>query len=747
MKKTRHGLALSMVVNMLLILTLSFGVSVGVFRLSAGLAQKELGHANMAILRQNMERIEEMLRKTDELTVDFMMDNVYMNPFMSSVDQAPPERYRMMREFVNFYESLTALYPDKVSLYLHSNINGNLFLNGALYSKREKAYEEWIVDVFEHEQAKEQWRDAHLQNYSGYHQFVPGDCVVLVRNYPIGASQYYVGRSAVVVEESVLSSVLGQSLPSASSSAFILSQDGALIASDGQSALEPERIAELAALEPEQGVLSKLHSTFTGWTYVLYTPSAQARWFAPLIRGWTSIILCYCAIVLVIWCTMMQRTYRPLRHLALQVGQMAGLNELERSYNELVYIENAFTRLVMQSRELEDDIQRYRPAMRAKLISDLLHAGAVMDFVSHTISLRTVGVTVYADWFVVCLVWGSGIKDESLTRAFEMGGFRKEGMDFVCIALDADRFAVLLSAQASQQISEEQLALRLECIQSHIEQTPLAIGVGSVCTDYMSVPLSYSAADRALKQCMLLEGKGIYLSSADAGDTNRIAAMRSEIGTVVLALRATNNEEMDRAIRALYDAMRRQRLDRAMVLTVGNQLLISGLQTAAEFDLDLNLMLVKHPIGLLAELENCVSLDEMECMQVSTFRLFAQNIDYRKNYIGSARQTDRLLRYLDEHYDYTNLNANSLARVFSLTPSHLSHIFKGNTGMNVSVYLTQLRVEKAKVLLSGGQQSVAQIAECVGYANLQTFTRAFKKNTGLTPGAWREQKKPEKTEM
>ena len=53
-------------------------------------------------------------------------------------------------------------------------------------------------------------------------------------------------------------------------------------------------------------------------------------------------------------------------------------------------------------------------------------------------------------------------------------------------------------------------------------------------------------------------------------------------------------------------------------------------------------------------------------------------------------------------------------------------------------YLTSIRMEKAKELLSGSSLSMKEICAQVGYADPNYFSRTFKKNVGLTPTEYKE---------
>lgn len=87
-----------------------------------------------------------------------------------------------------------------------------------------------------------------------------------------------------------------------------------------------------------------------------------------------------------------------------------------------------------------------------------------------------------------------------------------------------------------------------------------------------------------------------------------------------------------------------------------------------------------------------------------------------------------------------NLSVASLAEFLKITPSYLSRFFKRNTGKGVLEYIHECRIEKAKeIMLQNPDVKAKEVAEAVGFANLATFIRVFKKREGITPGQFREE--------
>lgn len=89
-----------------------------------------------------------------------------------------------------------------------------------------------------------------------------------------------------------------------------------------------------------------------------------------------------------------------------------------------------------------------------------------------------------------------------------------------------------------------------------------------------------------------------------------------------------------------------------------------------------------------------------------------------------------------------NLSLYSIADECNITYTHLSRVFKLETGVGLLQYINEFRMEIAKKHLLETDQSIAQIAESVGYGNSNSLIRAFKKYNGITPGKFRELNKP-----
>lgn len=85
-----------------------------------------------------------------------------------------------------------------------------------------------------------------------------------------------------------------------------------------------------------------------------------------------------------------------------------------------------------------------------------------------------------------------------------------------------------------------------------------------------------------------------------------------------------------------------------------------------------------------------------------------------------------------------DLSLEEIAQSAGISPYYFSKLFKEETGITYIDYLTGLRIEMAKKLLSNPKLSIKQVCVDSGYINPNYFSRIFKKWTGLTPTEYRD---------
>ena len=100
---------------------------------------------------------------------------------------------------------------------------------------------------------------------------------------------------------------------------------------------------------------------------------------------------------------------------------------------------------------------------------------------------------------------------------------------------------------------------------------------------------------------------------------------------------------------------------------------------------------------------------------------------------SAVRRAEEFLRA--RHADAPRLE--EIANASGLSPFHMLRVFAESTGQTPHAYLTQLRVDRAKALLTTAMPLARIAAEC-GFSDQSHLTRLFRRQCGVTPGHFRK---------
>ena len=135
-------------------------------------------------------------------------------------------------------------------------------------------------------------------------------------------------------------------------------------------------------------------------------------------------------------------------------------------------------------------------------------------------------------------------------------------------------------------------------------------------------------------------------------------------------------------------------------------------------------------------LKNAASLEEVDVALAEMLHVY---MDYSFDF-SQIRHSDtiyRVMDYIKSNYG-SKISLEEIAASVHLSASHLSGMFRKETGQTISAYLSYVRIEKSKQLLKTSEIPIAQIGALCGFEDQSYFTRVFKQQTGLSPKKYRQ---------
>lgn len=138
-----------------------------------------------------------------------------------------------------------------------------------------------------------------------------------------------------------------------------------------------------------------------------------------------------------------------------------------------------------------------------------------------------------------------------------------------------------------------------------------------------------------------------------------------------------------------------------------------------------------------ADFSNCSTIEALKTV-------FIQSVNRIQSIInmflcGRSRKgiVDQICIHVLENVD-EEVSLSSTAEKLFMNKTYMSELFKQNTGIAFVEYLIIVKMERAKKLLAEGELKIFEIAEKLGYKDIEYFSKLFKKQTGFTPTLFRK---------
>ena len=158
-------------------------------------------------------------------------------------------------------------------------------------------------------------------------------------------------------------------------------------------------------------------------------------------------------------------------------------------------------------------------------------------------------------------------------------------------------------------------------------------------------------------------------------------------------------------------------------------------KTAKNLNVELPVVAMNHQ-SLYSEFFKLTSMETVIAWLLEMCISLVTNIaDSRTN---SNQKTVQMAKaYAETHYANADLSINDVCGALHLSPAYFSNMFKKETKMTFMNYVLQLRMEKAKDMLTDTDLKAFEISERVGYSEPNYFSYCYKKYYGCSPKEYR----------
>lgn len=269
------------------------------------------------------------------------------------------------------------------------------------------------------------------------------------------------------------------------------------------------------------------------------------------------------------------------------------------------------------------------------------------------------------------------------------------------------------------------------------QDTPVCLGIGPPVPDLKLLPQTYSQAKTTLDRLIILGLPGI-LSWSEM--TKQRALSAEEFHSLVRTLLKQLKEETSPAVLETLN-----RVFTYLEDTGVSRVEVEGYTLRLQFIFldfleELNLSEDQNHQRLVATLRHPQSFETIAESR-EFFHQIILGIDQiiqvgRNSQVHSRMQKAKDL--IQQRYPDKSFSLQDMCNELYLSVSQFSALFKSGTGKTFVEYLTETRINQAKILLKTTDKKNFEIAEEVGYEDPRYFSLLFKKLTGQTPGEYRK---------
>ena len=132
-----------------------------------------------------------------------------------------------------------------------------------------------------------------------------------------------------------------------------------------------------------------------------------------------------------------------------------------------------------------------------------------------------------------------------------------------------------------------------------------------------------------------------------------------------------------------------------------------------------------------------IPLPELLTQVQEAFQKASEQLQEKKEMLDNNRWGTDIRRFIQNNYFDADLNLNTLAEHFHISPSYLSKKYKEQYQSSVIDYLYEVRIRNSIQLIQDTNMKVTEVAQMVGFPDSNAFIRIFKKITGITPGKYK----------
>ncbi|MGL4992180.1 MAG: response regulator [Sarcina sp.] len=261
----------------------------------------------------------------------------------------------------------------------------------------------------------------------------------------------------------------------------------------------------------------------------------------------------------------------------------------------------------------------------------------------------------------------------------------------------------------------------------------ISAGIGRLVNNLEDIQYSYKTAKDALHYKSILgAGNAIYIEDVERDTSNYLDFTESDERMLVNAIKLKSDKEIKKVIEDVF-----RRVESIDSISYKQYKVFIIELTAVYLKLiKMQNIDIEDTLAIYKNTEDFESIGEAKAWFIDKAIDINKSIQ-KKRIAAATLLVEEAKEYVLKNYHNNELSVDTICNALHLSPAYFSTIFKKEVGINFISYLTNLRLEKAKVLLKTTDYKTYIIAEKVGYIEANYFSYVFRKEVGVSPSKFR----------
>ncbi len=463
-------------------------------------------------------------------------------------------------------------------------------------------------------------------------------------------------------------------------------------------------------------VIFNTNSKDTGYRYVL---SYRAAEYYRNIRKLQIFTLIFLLIGLVfglyIALCMVRINYKPMREL---ISHASDSDDAQLPENEFEYVKNALINLQNNNNELSQRLGEHEELYREQSIIAVIN-GRYDEETINNLQQHF----VYENFMAAVMP-----VERNIYKELENILYTLSLPDTIIQTIEGHLSSkIIIVVNYSSEAAKNEFKKYIKTVYDSAKDNMPPIGIGKSYKQLSDIGLSYNEACTALEYHNMQHPYVLFENI----ETNKSKENWIEIDKSKLTQSVKNGQTQIALsiLDSILDIFKHTNTSFLYVRLMISDIINSIIKTANE----LNISIQQNKLYPLMSLER---IEPMEKILSEVLKDLCDEVQALKKRENTNLATE-ITEFISEHYTENDFCMNTVCEKFNISRIAVGNIIKNHTGSTFIDYVTNLRIERVKYLLTNTDDTVKSIVGQVGYYDVANFIRKFKNIEKMTPNQYR----------